>query len=134
FSGFQPPELGELQFVQGDPVKLGALRGRPVMLVFWSPAQDRVIPCTSWLRHTIERTRNKGLLTIVLCDPGTAAPDLQAYLGAHALPEATIAIDQRGATYDAFFLKAGFFGMPRVLLLDAKGVVVFEGDPGLRRG
>lgn len=134
FSGFQPPELGELQFVQGDPVKLGALRGRPVMLVFWSPAQDRVIPCTSWLRHTIERTRNKGLLTIVLCDPGTAAPDLQTYLGAHALPEATIAIDQRGATYDAFFLKAGFFGMPRVLLLDAKGVVVFEGDPGLRRG
>ncbi|MCA8965823.1 MAG: hypothetical protein KDC48_13145, partial [Planctomycetes bacterium] len=134
FSGFQPPELGELQFVQGDAVKLGALRGRPVMLVFWAPAQDRVIPCTSWLRHTLERTAAKGLATIVLCDPGTTAPDLKAYLGEHPLPGATIAIDQLGATYEAFFLKAGFFGMPRVLLLDGKGIVVFEGDPGLRRG
>jgi tetratricopeptide (TPR) repeat protein len=134
FSGFQPPELGNLNFVQGDPVKLGELRGKPVMLVFWTPKQDRVIPCTSWLRHTIERTKTKGLTTIVVCDAGTSASELQSYLGEHALPEARIATDPSGATYDAFFLKAGFFGMPRVLLLDGKGVVTFEGDPGLRRG
>lgn len=134
FSGFVPPELGELRFVQGDALTLGGLRGRPVMLVFWSPAQDRVIPCTGWLRHALQRCAPKGLPVVVVADPGTKAADLTAYLADHALPGATVAIDERGATYDAFFLKPGFFGMPRVLLLDGKGVVVFEGDPGLRRG
>ena len=32
----------------------------------------------------------------------------------------------------ALFL--GFFGMPRMLLLDKQGRVVFEGDPGLKAG
>jgi hypothetical protein len=44
FAGFAAPELEGLQFVRGEPQTLAALRGRPVMLVFWTPAQDRVIP------------------------------------------------------------------------------------------
>jgi hypothetical protein len=31
-------------------------------------------------------------------------------------------------------VKAGAFGMPRFLLIDAGGKVVFEGDPGLKTG
>lgn len=134
FSGFVPPELGPLDFVQGAPMTLGDQRGRPVMLVFWSPAQDRVIPCTSWLRHTLTRTAAKGLVALVVSDAGTTADDLRTYLSEQPLPGAVIAADRSGATYDAFFVKAGFFGMPRVLLLDRDGKVVFEGDPGLTRG
>ncbi|MFY9344704.1 MAG: hypothetical protein WAT39_19590 [Planctomycetota bacterium] len=134
FSGFVPPELGKLVFVQGDEIALGALRQRPVMLVFWSPAQDKVIPCTSWLRTVLERGAKKGLAVLVLVDQGTTPDDLRAYLTAKPLPGARIGIDEGGANCDAFFVKAGFFGIPRILLLDRDGKVVFEGDPGLRRG
>ncbi len=134
FTGFAPPALAGLQFVQGEPQQLDALRGRPVMLMFWTPAQDRVIPCTSWLRAAIERGAARGLTTIVVCDPGTKPADLAAQLAEKPLPGAHVAIDAEGQTYEAYFVKAGFFGIPRALLIDRKGVVTFEGDPGLRRG
>jgi len=134
FTGFAAPELGPLQFAQGAATTLAALRGRPVLLLFWSPTQDQVIPCTSWLRHVLTRGAPRGLATIVVCDAGTTREGLASHLAKEPLPGAAIAIDSSGGTYDAYFVKAGFFGMPRALLLDKKGVVVFEGDPGLRRG
>jgi tetratricopeptide (TPR) repeat protein len=134
FTGFQPPELGQLQVVQGTPTTLAELRGRPVLLVFWSPAQDRLIPCTSWLRHALARGAARGLATVVVCDAGTTAADLTGHLAANPLPGAVVALDPSGRTYDAYFVKAGFFGIPRTLLIDRKGIVVYEGDPGLRRG
>ena len=134
FAGFVPPELGELQFVQGAAVGLGELRQRPVLLLFWSPTQDAMIPCTAWLRHALQRGAKRQLAVVVVCDAATTEAALRAHLAAHALPGASIALDPSGATYAAFFVKAGFFGMPRALLLDRDGKVVFEGDPGLRAG
>ncbi|MCR9246396.1 MAG: hypothetical protein NXI31_15290 [bacterium] len=133
FSGFVPPELGELQW-QTDPVTLGQLRGRPTMIAFWSPRVDQIIPCTNWLRHAIERGKEQRLAVIVLCEPGTKPEALKAYLRDNPLPASHIAIDEYGETYAEYYLKAGFFGMPRMLLLDRKGIVVFEGDPGLSKG
>jgi hypothetical protein len=134
FSGFIPPELGELTFVQGDPTSLDAERGNPVMLVFWGPNQDQQIPCTSWLNHTIKRTAESKLVMLIICDPATTVSSLNDYLSDHPLEAATIAIDPSGKTYSSYFLKRGFFGMPRVLLLNKAGKVTFEGDPGLRAG
>jgi hypothetical protein len=59
---------------------------------------------------------------------------VKAYLAEKDLPGASVAIDAEWKTYEAFFVKDGFFGLPRVLLIDRKGVIAFEGDPGLRRG
>jgi tetratricopeptide (TPR) repeat protein len=134
FAGFAPPELAGLQFVRGPAQTLAELRGRPVMLVFWTPAQDRVIPCTAWLQSALARGLPRGLAAIVVCDGATKADELLAYLGEKDLPGASVAIDAEWRTYEDFFVKAGFFGLPRVLLIDRKGVVTFEGDPGLRRG
>jgi ABC-type xylose transport system substrate-binding protein len=78
--------------------------------------------------------RKAGLAVVVVSDAGTTEAALRAHLAAHALPGAAVAIDGSGATYGAFFVKAGFFGIPRALLLDRDGKVVFEGDPGLRSG
>ena len=134
FSGFIPPELGPLEFVQGEPTTLDASRGKPIMLMFWGPNQDKIIPCTSWLQHTIKRTKDKGLKLLLVCDPSTTQESLVDYLKDHAIEGASIAIDTSGKTYHEFFLKKGFFGMPRVLLLNPAGKVTFEGDPGLRKG
>ena len=76
----------------------------------------------------------RGLRAVILCDPSTTAAALTRYMNDHPLPGATVALDQTGKTYERFFVKAGFFGMPRVLLLDDLGKVTFEGDPGLGRG
>jgi len=134
FSGFVPPELGPLEFVEGEPTTLGDLRRRPVMLVFWGVNQDKVIPCLSWLRHTLERTKDKDLATLIICDPSTTQAAVTAHLKDSPLAGARIALDASGKTYNDYFLKPGFFGMPRILLLDATGKVTFEGDPGLRKG
>ena len=83
-----PPELGKLAYVQGDEVALGALRQKPVMLVFWSPAQDKVIPCTSYLRHVLERGAKKGLVVVVVVDQGASVDDVRAYLAHNPLPGA----------------------------------------------
>jgi len=134
FSGFVPPELGPLQFVQGEQTTLGDLRGKPVMVVFWGVNQDKVIPCVSWLAHTLKRTKDKNLEMLVICDPSTTHSAVTEHLKDQPLTGARIALDGSGKTYTDYFLKPGFFGMPRILLLDAKGKVTFEGDPGLRKG
>ena len=53
---------------------------------------------------------------------------------AHRRKRARRGVIDDDKTYRDFFLKPGFFGMPRILLLDEEGRVTFEGDPGLRKG
>jgi hypothetical protein len=134
FAGFVPPELGELDWRQGEGVSLGQLRGKPVLLAFWGVAAERVIPCLSYLRHLHERWADSGLQIVVVCDASTSPDALAALLQEQPLEGCRFAVDAQGTTYDRYYVKAGFFGMPRMLLLDNDGVVVFEGDPGLKAG
>lgn len=134
FAGQPPPPLAINGWVQGDPVTLAELRGRPVFLAFWTPAQDRVIPTAELYVHLAERGRPHDMVMVLVCDGGTTIPDLRAHLKAHPIPGAHIGIDDPNRTFEAYFVKAGHHGMPRVLLLDRDGNVVFEGDPGLRSG
>ena len=134
FAGFVPPELGALSWQQGSATTLGDLRGHPVVLAFWSPAQDKIIPTTAYLQHLAEAGRKAQLAVVVLADPGTAPAALQEYLGQQPMPSVRIAIDESGETFGAYCVKEGGFGMPRLLLIDKDGKVVFEGDPGLKAG
>lgn len=134
FSGLAPPELGGLSWQQGEPVTVAELRGAPVMLVFWSPAADQAIPCARYVKHLAREGAAAGLVTLVLCDGGTEPAALGAYLEQHPMPDARVAIDATGRVYEAYYVKPGFFGLPRFLLLDRRGRVVFEGDPGLKLG
>ncbi|MBK8101528.1 MAG: hypothetical protein IPK26_30985 [Planctomycetes bacterium] len=134
FAGFEPPAFRELTWVQGEATTPARLKGRPALLVFWSPAADQVIPTFGYLQHLQERGRQQGLAMVVLCDPGTRAAALREFLVANPLPGALIAIDEFAGTYEPYFVKAGGFGMPRMLVLDRAGMVVFEGDPGFKQG
>lgn len=132
FSGIEPPEL-DVRWHRGAPTTLAELRGSPVMLVFWSPAAERVIPTAAYVSHLTQRGRDAGLQTIVLCDGGTTPSDLDAALAAEPMDGARIAIDGR-STFDRYFVKAGHFGMPRFVLIRPSGRVTFEGDPGFKSG
>ena len=132
FSGIEPPEL-DVRWHRGAPTTLAELRGSPVMLVFWSPAAERVIPTAAYVSHLTQRGRDAGLQTIVLCDGGTTPSDLDAALAAEPMDGARIAIDG-GSTFDRYFVKAGHFGMPRFVLIRPSGRVTFEGDPGFKSG
>lgn len=134
FAGFVPPEIEDADWRQGEPTTLAGLRGKPVLLAFWSPRADAVIPCTQFIEHLAERGTAAGLETIVLCSSGTTAEALDAYLQEHPMAKARIGIDANGTIFDAYFVKAGFHGLPRVLLIDGEGKVTFEGDPGLTSG
>ena len=134
FSGIAPPELAVQTWVQGDPVTLAALRGRPVFLAFWSPNQDRVIPTAALYAHLAASGQPYDMATVLVCDAGTRPGDLQAHLAEHPIPGAHIGIDVPNVTFDAYYIKQGHHGMPRVLLLDRDGLVTFEGDPGLKSG
>ncbi len=135
FAGLAPPALQVGEWVQGDAVALDQLAGRPLLLAFWSPAQDQVIPTAALLAHLAERGREQGLAVVVVCDGGTKADELRGYLRDHPLPGASVGIDGAGnGTYEAFWIKAGHHGIPRLLLIDRKGIVQFEGDPGVSAG
>ncbi|MEO0481406.1 MAG: hypothetical protein AAF196_18200 [Planctomycetota bacterium] len=132
FQGFPPPDF-DVQWHRGEAATLAELRGKPALLVFWSPAAEAVIPCADYIGHLAERGREAGLQTIVICDGGTSSRDLEAVLADHPMTGARIARDRK-STYADYFIKPGFHGMPRFLLLDRAGRVQFEGDPGLRAG
>lgn len=132
FAGIEPPPL-DVDWLRGDPVALAELRGKPVMLVFWSPIAERLIPTAKYVAHLIARGRDAGLETIVVCDGGTENQALDQALAAEPMAGARIARDKT-ATFDQYFIKVGGFGMPRFLLIRRSGRVAFEGDPGFTRG
>lgn len=135
FTGFAPPELGDrCDWVQGTGSDLAGMLGKPAMIVFWSPAQDAVIPCTTYLQHLIDKGTAQGLVSLVIADGNTTRAALEAYLAEHPIRGASVGHDARFKVYNDYYVKPGFFGLPRVILVDREGKVVFEGDPGLSRG
>lgn len=134
FSGIASPPLAIGTFVQGAPTTLDALRGRPVLLAFWSPAVEKQIPCARWFAELARKHKAKDLAVVVVCDSGTKPEGIQEVLAATPLPGITIAIDDTNRTFESYWIKPGGFGMPRVLLLQRDGKVAFEGDPGFKVG
>ena len=134
FSGEAPPPLAVAEWVQGGPLGLADLVGRPVLLALWSPAQDRVIPTAAYYAHLARTGAERGLQVVVVCDSGTTRAELTSHLAAHPMPAVALGLDRGNTTFTSYWVKQGGFGMPRVLLIDRGGKVVFEGDPGLKSG
>ena len=134
FSGIRPPELALGTLLQGERTTLDALHGRPTLLAFWTPAVEQKIPCAKWFADLQERGKGKGLALLVICDSGTHPESVSAVLAQSPMPGVTVAIDAENKTFAAYWIQAGGFGMPRVVLLDRDGKVVFEGDPGFKAG
>ncbi|MEZ5966089.1 MAG: hypothetical protein R3F56_19795 [Planctomycetota bacterium] len=127
FVGIEPPILQAREWVQGEPVRLGDLRGRPVVLAFWSVEQDRAIPCTRLFDSLVERGKDKNVALVVFCDGGSDEAKVKGYLASHPMPTAHVGVDDGNLTLGAYAVK----GLPLILLLGPDGRVVYQGSANL---
>lgn len=127
FVGIEPPVLQARAWVQGGEVRLGDLRGRPVVLAFWSAEQDRAIPCTRLFNSLVERGKDKNLALVVFCDGGSDEEKVKSYLVSHPMPAAHIGVDDGNLTLGSYGIK----GLPLILLLAPDGRAVFQGSANL---
>jgi peroxiredoxin len=117
FSGDADGRTVDLRDLNGDPVSLAALRGRPVWVVFWAtwcPPCQRETPD---LRATYEAFRSRGvaLVAISIQEP----PDTVAAFAAQYGLTYTIALDQTGAISRTY----GVFGIPTHYFIDRDGII-----------
>ncbi len=103
----------------------------PQLFVLWSIQQNDLVPIDAWLRDLAKRHAGTGLAIVSVTSPNDETA-IEAYLKEHPFP-GSVGVDFREGTgigvtnerYDTLQ-----FNLPRLLLLDIDGKVVWEGDPG----
>ncbi|HVS19230.1 MAG TPA: hypothetical protein VMT18_11565, partial [Planctomycetota bacterium] len=103
----------------------------PQVLLLWSIQQNDIVPVDGWLRSLAAAHGENGLEIVSVASPNDD-DQIDSYLASHAFPGA-VAVDKReglgiGDTNELYSTLK--FNLPRVLLLDIDGKVVWEGDPG----
>lgn len=108
----------ELTSLDGNPIRLADLRGRPVWINFWAtwcpPCQEE----TPVLRDLYEQYADDGLALIAVSVQETTVEDVRAYVDRYDL-DYTVGFDATSAifhTYQAFVL-------PTQVFIDRDGVV-----------
>ncbi len=138
FSGFSPPEpTVDTPFVQGKSFRLKDKIGRPVVLMFWSLAQEKVIPTAAYYAELAKRWGPQGFEFLAIMDNSHDPLQVRHALQKHPMPGVAIAIDDMElTTHNDFNVLGGSNGwnLPHVLVLDVHGKVTWEGDPNLSSG
>ncbi len=106
----------------------------PQIFALWSTRQNDLIPIHDWLAWLEEHYSDVGL-RIVCVDSIEDREVFDGYLDRRPFP-GSVALDRTGVglgeTFDDYAIE--LFNLPRVILLDIDGRVVWEGDPGFRAG
>ncbi len=123
------PKVG--RWVQGKRERWNDRGPVPQLLVLWSIPQNNLVKIDAWLGELAKKHTDVGLEFVCLASPNDEK-DVDAYLKSHPLPGA-VAVDARsgegiGDTFTQYAVDK--FNLPRLLLLDIDGKVVWEGDPG----
>lgn len=134
FTGFEPPELKVAKWVQGEPFSLRENKGMPVVLFFWAPYQDKVIPTTAYYEYLAAEYSDLGIRFVAVSSNQHTPQEVKDYLLDNPMDGVPVGIDSGQSTYLAYNLKAGGWGLPRILVIDVDGKVIWEGDPGLKMG
>ncbi|MFG0317055.1 MAG: family 16 glycoside hydrolase, partial [Planctomycetota bacterium JB042] len=133
----EPPFPKVKQWAQGGRLSFDERGPVPTLLVFWSRAQNEVLPIDGWLRDIGKRFGDSGLeiVSIAQFDDGDG---LDAYLEEHPFP-GHVGVDRKdpqvmgsGDTFEMYAIPK--FNLPRLVLLDIDQRVHWEGDPGLEVG
>jgi len=113
-----PVEFGLLD---GTRTSLAALRGRPVLLVFWSTT---CTPCLEEIPDLVklhDAYSSRGLMLLAVTMPYDPPLAVRDFARAHKLPYA-IAIDLQGVSARAF----GVASIPNSVLIDRDGRIAWQ--------
>ena len=124
--GQQAPELSGvvdgksvgLSDLNGNPITLAALRGRPVWIVFWA---SWCAPCqqeTPVLRAMYEEHKAQGLALVAISVQETTADDVRAYASTYDL-QFTVGFDATSAVFKTYL----GYGLPTHIFLDRNGII-----------
>ena len=104
--------------LDGNPIALAALRGRPVWINFWAtwcpPCQEE----TPVLRDVYNEFSGQGLALIAISVQETTIDDVRAYVQRYGLGY-TVGFDATSAVFHTYHA----FGLPTQLFLDRNGVI-----------
>lgn len=116
---------GVLMDAQGREVKLSALRGKPVVLLFWSSwCGDCKAYLTDGLEDAARAARESGALFHLVCREGVRDDTRQAAeetLGLYGLTEETL-MDPDAALYKSL----GLHSVPSIAVLDRQGRLMYS--------
>ncbi len=138
YVGLVPPFPSVAAWLQGPRERWDDRGPVPTLLVLWSRRQNDRMPLDAWLTDLVARHAPTGLEVVAVGETG-GLDRVREYLAAHPFPGA-VGVDRLdrgksgfGDTFDAFFVGSRF-SLPRLLLLDVDGRVVWEGSPGFDVG
>ncbi len=129
--GLRPPFPGVERWVQGPRTSWDEASGSPQLLVLFGIEQNEKIRISNWLTSLHEEYANIGLRILNICQYADD-PALEQHLASYPFPD-SVGSDKSsegtvGPIFKAFEIQR--FNLPRVLLIDTDGRVVWEGDPG----
>ena len=134
FQGMKPPALASLKgkWLQGEPLTLDQQLGHPMVLAFWTPNQDKVIPTADYYAHLVETWEKYEMEVVTIVTNTYSSSQINEWVETHPMPGVRVLYDQAFQIYPAYNVGNGGWELPRLLLIDVDGTVFWEGDPNLR--
>ena len=132
FAGFTPPELASARVVRGEALKVSD-PGHVTVLLFWSRAQEKVMPTLDFAKHLAKTYVPRGVRVVLVAGDRIDAGSLNSLLGETPAGMRAV-VDEGGSLFRAYGIQRGHFGLPRAVVIDVDTHVVYEGDLGVKSG
>ncbi len=134
FQGVRPPDFSTMhgQWLQGSGITLDASYGHPLVLAFWTPHQDDLIPTSEYYDWLVQKWRDYKLEVVAIVTNSHSVVEVREWLAKHPMERVHVLYDERFLIYPAYNVGKGGWEIPRILLVDVDGTVFWEGDPNLR--
>jgi thiol-disulfide isomerase/thioredoxin len=126
--GRRAPELKPGTWLQGPPVALAQLRGKPVVLDFWGVHCLVCVRELPFLERLKRRYGPKGAAFIGICDPLDGGSHGPAILKKAGVTYPNLLDSETRDSEPATHVRYGYRGLPHVLLIGSDGRVLVDGS------
>ena len=122
--GVTAPGIDVGEWICGKPNNGGGISGKNVVLEFWG---TQCGPCISAIRHLNELSDKYGGEGTLFVSLSQDTPDMVVRFLQKRPIKGAVAIDRDNRTFDAY----GIRSIPHTVLIDAHGVLRWQGHPNL---